>query len=162
MSAPLLEIADLHASLVTKYRRLDLLNGVSLTLDRGEALGLVGESGSGKSLTTRAVLRMLAPGFQTTGAIRYNGESVLDMGRERLRRFRAADVGMIFQDPRAHVNPVHTVGDFLTEALVRDRGLPRADVERRAVQLLDEVGVRHAERRLKQYPHELSGVCCSA
>lgn len=157
MSAPLLEIEDLHASLVTKYRRLDLLNGVSLTLDRGEALGLVGESGSGKSLTTRAVMRMLAEGFQTSGEVRFSGESVLGMRRERLRKYRAAEVGMIFQDPRAHVNPVHTVGDFLTEALVRDRGLPRDEVERRAVQLLDEVGVRNAERRLRQYPHELSG-----
>ncbi|UOQ59608.1 ABC transporter ATP-binding protein [Leucobacter rhizosphaerae] len=157
MSAPLLEITDLHASLVTRYRRLDLLNGVSLTLDRGEALGLVGESGSGKSLTTRAVMRMLAKGFRTEGDIRFEGESVLGMSRERLRRYRATEVGMIFQDPRAHVNPVHTVGDFLTEALVRDRGLPRDEVVRRAVQLLDEVGVRHPERRLRQYPHELSG-----
>ncbi|MBN9612534.1 MAG: ABC transporter ATP-binding protein [Actinobacteria bacterium] len=130
---------------------------MSLTLDRGEALGLVGESGSGKSLTTRAIMRMLPQGFQTGGSISYGGESVLDMGRERLRQYRATDVGIIFQDPRAHVNPVHTVGDFLTEALVRDRGLRRDEVERRAVQLLDEVGVRHAERRLKQYPHELSG-----
>lgn len=157
MSEPLLEIEDLHASLVTKYRRLDLLNGVSLTLGRGEALGLVGESGSGKSLTTRAVMRMLAKGFRVRGDIRFAGESVLGMNRERLRRFRATDVGMIFQDPRAHVNPVHTVGDFLTEALVRDRGVKLDEAERRAVQLLDEVGVRNAESRLRQYPHELSG-----
>ncbi|WP_416444588.1 ABC transporter ATP-binding protein [Leucobacter sp. HNU] len=157
MSQPLLEVDDLRASLVTKYRRLDLLNGVSFTLDRGEAIGLVGESGSGKSLTTRAIMRMLATGFRTEGDIRFAGESVLGMGRERLRRFRGTDVGIIFQDPRAHVNPVHTVGDFLTEALVRERGIAREDAERRAVRLLDEVGVRHAERRLRQYPHELSG-----
>ncbi|QIM19531.1 ABC transporter ATP-binding protein [Leucobacter coleopterorum] len=157
MTAPLLEINNLHASLITKYRRLDLLNGVSLTLDCGEALGLVGESGSGKSLTTRAVMRMLAKGFRTEGEIKFDGESVLGMNRERLRQYRATEVGMIFQDPRAHVNPVHTVGDFLTEALVRDRGLPRAEVERRAIELLDEVGVRQPERRLRQYPHELSG-----
>lgn len=157
MSQPLLEVDDLRASLVTKYRRLDLLNGVSFTLDRGEAIGLVGESGSGKSLTTRAIMRMLAKGFRTEGDIRFDGESVLGMNRERLRRFRGTDVGIIFQDPRAHVNPVHSVGDFLTEALVRERGVSREDAERRAVQLLDEVGVRHAERRLKQYPHELSG-----
>ncbi|MGW9021582.1 ABC transporter ATP-binding protein [Leucobacter chromiiresistens] len=157
MNAPLLEVRDLRASLVTKYRRLDLLNGVSFTLDRGEALGLVGESGSGKSLTTRAITRMLARGFRTTGEVRFDGDSVLDMKRERLRQYRARDVGMIFQDPRAHVNPVHTVGDFLTEALVRDRGVPLDEAKRRAVQLLDEVGVRHAERRLAQYPHELSG-----
>lgn len=157
MSEPQLVIENLNSSLVTKYRRLDLLNGVSLTLDKGESLGLVGESGSGKSLTTRAVMRMLAKGFQTSGDIRFEGESVLGMNKERLRKYRATDVGMIFQDPRAHVNPVHTVGDFLTEALVRERRVPLEDAERRAIQILDEVGVRGADRRLKQYPHELSG-----
>lgn len=157
MSEPQLVIENLNSSLVTKYRRLDLLNGVSLTLDKGESLGLVGESGSGKSLTTRAVMRMLAKGFQTSGDIRFEGESVLGMNKERLRKYRATDVGMIFQDPRAHVNPVHTVGDFLTEALVRERRVPREDAERRAIRILDEVGVRGADRRLKQYPHELSG-----
>ncbi|QNN63943.1 ABC transporter ATP-binding protein [Leucobacter denitrificans] len=134
-----------------------MLNGVNLVLDRGEALGIVGESGSGKSLTTRAIMRMLPKGFRTTGDIRFDGKSVLGFGREELRRYRAKDVGIIFQDPRAHVNPVHTVGDFLTEALMRERGQSRDAVERRAVQLLDEVGVRHPERRLRQYPHELSG-----
>lgn len=157
MSEPQLVIENLNSSLVTKYRRLDLLNGVSLTLDKGESLGLVGESGSGKSLTTRAVMRMLAKGFQTSGDIRFEGESVLGMNKERLRKYRATDVGMIFQDPRAHVNPVHTVGDFLTEALVRERRVPLEDAERRAIRILDEVGVRGADRRLKQYPHELSG-----
>ncbi|WP_446429358.1 ABC transporter ATP-binding protein [Leucobacter sp. 1207-22] len=157
MSDALLEVHSLHANLNTRDRKLHLLNGVSFSLNRGEALGLVGESGSGKSLTTRAIMRMLAPGFTTRGEVIFDGENVLDMGRERLRQYRAADVGMIFQDPRAHVNPVHTVGDFLTEALVRDRGIQRAEAERRAVQLLDEVGVRHPEQRLRQYPHELSG-----
>lgn len=157
MSGTLLEIEDLHARLVTKYRRLDLLNGVSLSLERGEALGLVGESGSGKSLTTRAVMRMLAKGFQVRGDIRFDGESVLGMKRERLRRYRSTEVGIIFQDPRAHVNPVHTVGDFLTEALVREHGVRLEEAERRAVRLLDEVGVRSPEARLRQYPHELSG-----
>lgn len=157
MSTPMLEVENLHASLITRYRQLDLLNGISFTLGQGESLGLVGESGSGKSLTTRAILRMLATGFQVRGEIRFNDESVLGMKRDRLRTYRAKDVGIIFQDPRAHINPVHTVGDFLTEALVRDRGLPLKEVTRDAVQLLDEVGVRNAEHRLTQYPHELSG-----
>ena len=79
------------------------------------------------------------------------------MNAAQLRRYRVGDVGMIFQDPRAHVNPVHTVGDFLTEGLVHTRGVRRDEAERRAVVLLDEVGVRNAEQRLRQYPHELSG-----
>lgn len=157
MTSPLLQIDDLRATLVTRYQTLPLLNGISLSLEPGEALGLVGESGSGKSLTTRAIMRMLDPNFRVTGSVTFDGESVLGMSKSRLREYRATDVGMIFQDPRAHVNPVHTIGDFLTEALVRNRGLPREEVEKRAVALLDEVGVRHPEQRLKQYPHELSG-----
>ena len=157
MTEPLLVLDDVRATLTTRAGSQTLLNGVSFTIGQGEALALVGESGSGKSLTTRAIARMLDPGFRVTGAIRFDGADVLAMSKQHLHRYRSHDVGMIFQDPRAHVNPVHTVGDFLTEALVRNRGVARADVERRAVVLLDEVGVRQPERRLRQYPHELSG-----
>jgi len=157
MSKPLLKLDDVRATLRLRHSEQTLLNGVSFEIGEGEALGLVGESGSGKSLTTRAVTRMLDPAFRVSGTIEFDGTSVLDMSNAALRRYRQTDVGMIFQDPRAHVNPVHTVGDFLTEVLVRDRGVDRKDAERRAVALLDEVGVRNAEARLRQYPHELSG-----
>jgi len=157
MSKPLLRLDDVRATLRLRRSEQTLLDGVSFEIGEGEALGLVGESGSGKSLTTRAITRMLDPAFRVTGAIEFDGRSVLDMSASALRRYRQTDVGMIFQDPRAHVNPVHTVGDFLTEVLVRDRGEDRRDAERRAVALLDEVGVRNAEARLRQYPHELSG-----
>ncbi|MBC9935845.1 MULTISPECIES: ABC transporter ATP-binding protein [unclassified Leucobacter] len=157
MSAPLLQVDDLRATLVTRDQTLSLLNGISISLEPGEALGLVGESGSGKSLTTRAIMRMLDPNFRVGGDVKFDGKSVLGMNRAELRHYRGTDVGMIFQDPRAHVNPVHRIGDFLTEALVRNRGMDRAEVEKRAVALLDEVGVRNPEQRLTQYPHELSG-----
>lgn len=157
MSAPLLQVDDLRATLVTRDQTLPLLNGISLSLEPGEALGLVGESGSGKSLTTRAIMRMLDPNFRVSGDVTFDGKSVLGMNRSELRHYRGNDVGMIFQDPRAHVNPVHRIGDFLTEALVRNRGMDRDEVEKRAVALLDEVGVRNPEQRLTQYPHELSG-----
>ncbi|MFK4728317.1 ABC transporter ATP-binding protein [Agromyces mediolanus] len=157
MTDPLLQLADVRATLRLRGGTQDLLNGVSLSIGAGEALGLVGESGSGKSLTTRAITRMLDPAFRVTGEIRFEGASVPAMGAAALRRYRQRDVGMIFQDPRAHVNPVHRVGDFLTESLVRDRGVDRREADRRAVALLDEVGVRNPEQRLRQYPHELSG-----
>jgi ABC-type dipeptide/oligopeptide/nickel transport system ATPase component len=157
MTGPLLQLDDVRATLRLKGTEQHLLNGVSFTIDAGEALGLVGESGSGKSLTTRAITRMLDRAFDVTGGISFDGASVLGMNREALRRYRQRDVGMIFQDPRAHVNPVHRVGDFLTEALVHDRGVERREAERRAIVLLDEVGVRNPEQRLHQYPHELSG-----
>lgn len=157
MTAPLLRLDDVRATLRLKGGEQTLLNGVSLEIGEGEALGLVGESGSGKSLTTRAITRMLGPEFAVTGEIEFGGASVLGMNAAKLRRYRSQDVGMIFQDPRAHVNPVHRVGDFLTEALVQNRGVDRREAERRAVVLLDEVGVRNPEHRLRQYPHELSG-----
>lgn len=157
MAQPLLRLEDVKATLRLRRSEQTLLNGVSFEIGEGEALGLVGESGSGKSLTTRAITRMLDPAFRVSGTIEFAGASVLGMSAAALRRYRQTDVGMIFQDPRAHVNPVHTVGDFLTEVLVRDRGVDRRDAERRAVALLDEVGVRNAEARLRQYPHELSG-----
>ncbi|GAA1772862.1 ABC transporter ATP-binding protein [Agromyces lapidis] len=157
MTEPLLRLDDVRATLRLRGGEQTLLDGVSLTIGEGESLGLVGESGSGKSLTTRAITRMLDPAFRVTGEIAFDGASVLSMNPAALRRYRSRDVGMIFQDPRAHVNPVHRVGDFLTESLVRDRGVDRREAERRAVVLLDEVGVRNPEQRLRQYPHELSG-----
>ncbi|MFF2494992.1 ABC transporter ATP-binding protein [Agromyces sp. NPDC058064] len=157
MTDTLLRLDDVRATLRLRGGEQTLLDGVSLTIGEGESLGLVGESGSGKSLTTRAITRMLEPAFRVTGEIAFDGASVLSMNPAALRRYRSRDVGMIFQDPRAHVNPVHRVGDFLTESLVRDRGVDRRDAERRAVVLLDEVGVRNPEQRLRQYPHELSG-----
>lgn len=157
MTDPLLRLTDVHASVRAKGGDLPLLNGVSFELRAGEALGLVGESGSGKSLTTRAITRLLGREFRVKGEITFGGASVPAMGSAALRRYRSTDIGMIFQDPRAHVNPVHRVGDFLTEVLVRERGVDRREAERRAVVLLDEVGVRNPTQRLRQYPHELSG-----
>ena len=157
MSEALLTLSGVRAVLHSRHQSQALLNGVSFSIAKGEALGLVGESGSGKSLTTRAITRMLDLAFEVSGAITFDGAPVLSMTPSELRSYRSRDIGMIFQDPRAHVNPVHTVGDFLTEELVRNRGLAREEVEHRAVTLLDEVGVRYPERRLTQYPHELSG-----
>jgi peptide/nickel transport system ATP-binding protein len=157
MTENLLTIADLTVDAPTKASTKRLLNGVSLTIDEGEAVALVGESGSGKSLTTRSVMRLLPAHFRVGGSIAYEGRDVLSMNREQLREFRGRQVGMIFQDPRAHINPVHRVDDFLTEALRTTRGVSRADAEDRAVALLGDVGVRKPEQRMRQYPHQLSG-----
>ena len=155
--AALLSIRDLTVDLPTGDGHRRLLAGVDLDIAAGEAVALVGESGSGKSLTTRAIMRLLPDGFRTTGTIAFRGADVLRMDRAQLRRFRGREVGMIFQDPRAHINPVHRVGDFLTEALRTTRNVGRAEAEERAVALLGEVGVRNAGDRLHQYPHQLSG-----
>ncbi|MGR0218721.1 ABC transporter ATP-binding protein [Agromyces sp. ZXT2-6] len=157
MTQPLLQIRDLTVDAPQRSGHHRLLNGVDLDIGRGEAVALVGESGSGKSLTTRTIMRLLPTNFRVGGTVRYDGQDVLAMRRDELRRFRGHEVGMIFQDPRAHINPVHRIDDFLTEALTTTRGVSRAQAEERAVALLSEVGVRDAGRRLRQYPHQLSG-----
>ncbi|PZG52818.1 ABC transporter ATP-binding protein [Spongiactinospora gelatinilytica] len=152
----ILEISRLTVTLPTPDRPKPVLSDVSLSIAEGQAVGLVGESGSGKSMTARSIVRLLPPGARVEGAIRYQGTDVGGLRGAALRELRAG-VPMIFQDPRAHINPVRTIGDFLTEAL-RIRGrVGRRQAEQRAVRVLGEVGIADGGRRLRQYPHELSG-----
>jgi len=150
----LLELDRLRVELKIGGRHRPVVQSVSLTLAAGDAVGIVGESGSGKSVTARSIARLLPPGARVAGEVRFDGERVPAMNRARLRRFRARDIGIIYQDPRAHVNTVHTIGDFVTEG-VRDLA-PR---ERRelAIAALHATGIGDPERRLRQYPHQLSG-----
>src|SRR5439155_543904 len=134
----LLEVEGLTARLPVEGELRTVLHDVSLTIAAGEALGLVGESGSGKSMTARAIGRLLPPGAQTSGSIRYDGREVLRLGSGDLRRYRE-EVAMIFQDPRAHVNPVRRIGDFMTETL-RLKGVTRAEAAARAARALRDVG----------------------
>ncbi|HEX4837852.1 MAG TPA: ABC transporter ATP-binding protein [Solirubrobacteraceae bacterium] len=156
-SGALLEIDGLRVDLPTREGMRTILDGVSLRVGAGEAVGLVGESGSGKTMTARSIVRLLPPGAALSGEIGFRDSSVLELEGERLLRYRAGDVAMIYQDPRAHINPVRRVGDFLTEALVLVLGVARAEATRRVVRLLGETGVADPEQRLRQYPHELSG-----
>jgi oligopeptide/dipeptide ABC transporter ATP-binding protein len=156
MSAALLEIDQLSAWLPMEGELCTVLRDVSLTIRPGEAVGLVGESGSGKSMTARAVARLLPPGAQTSGALRFDGRDILGLKGSALRDYRN-DVAVVFQDPRAHINPVRTIGDFMTEALRTLHGVGREAAHARAVAALDDVGIADGERRLRQYPHELSG-----
>ncbi|MET7328150.1 ABC transporter ATP-binding protein [Nonomuraea sp. NPDC005650] len=152
----ILDIDRLTVTLPGEDRPKPVLSGVSLSIAEGEAVGLVGESGSGKSMTVRAIVRLLPRGARVEGGIRVRGVDTGALRGAALRELRAS-VPVIFQDPRAHINPVRTVGDFLTEALRTHRRLGRRAAEGRAVRVLDEVGVADARRRLRQYPHELSG-----
>ncbi len=153
---PLLAIEGLTVRLPVEGEQRAVLRDVSIALRPGEALGLVGESGSGKSMTARAVDRLLPPGAEVEGSIRFDGHDVMGLTGAGFRAYRD-DVAMIFQDPRAHINPVRRIGDFMTEALRTNDGVPKAEAAQRAIGLLRNVGIPDGERRLHQYPHELSG-----
>ncbi|MFB6988039.1 MULTISPECIES: ABC transporter ATP-binding protein [unclassified Streptomyces] len=153
---PALEIDGLDVRLPGEQAARPILDGVTLRVDAGETVGLVGESGSGKSVACRSVLGLLPPRALTSGEVRVAGRDVLSMNRAELAGLRAGQVAMIFQDPRASVNPLRRVGDFLTEGL-RGAGTPAAVAEKRAEELLDAVGIRDPRGALRRYPHQFSG-----
>ncbi|MFH8486831.1 ABC transporter ATP-binding protein [Streptomyces longisporoflavus] len=157
METPLLEFEGLHITLPVRGEHRAVVHRVDLAVPAGGTVGLVGESGSGKSLTARSVLRLLPPGARVGGDVRFDGASVTAMDAASLRALRGRGAAMIFQDPRAHINPLRTIGDFLTEGLITTRGQRRGVAAARATDLLREVGIADAPRRLRQRPAELSG-----
>ncbi len=150
---PVLELDGLSISMPGRT----LVHDCSLRVGAGEAVGLVGESGSGKTLSVRAVAGLLPAHFETGGSIRILGRDISELGARELRELRARRVGMVFQTPRAHLNPLRSIGDFMTEALVTVAGAKPETASARAVELLDEVGITDPARRLRQFPAELSG-----
>jgi oligopeptide/dipeptide ABC transporter ATP-binding protein len=153
----LLELHGVKVGLLLGGSVQTVIHNASLTVSAGEALGLVGESGSGKSLTARTIARLLPEGAVVGGELRFKGTSVYEMGAEPLRNYRTRGISQIFQDPRAHINPVRRIGDFLTEALVTNLHMSRDQARLRGIDMLRAVGIQDAPRRLTQYPHQLSG-----
>lgn len=154
----LLQVKDLHTSFFTESGEVHAVNGISFNLDRGKTLGIVGESGSGKSVTAYSIMRILTdPGRITGGEILYRDENILKYSARQMRSFRGEKVSIIFQDPMTSLNPVFTVGMQLTEAIRLHTDRTRRQANERAEELLQLVGVNDPGKRLKQYPHELSG-----
>jgi peptide/nickel transport system ATP-binding protein len=156
---PLLEVEDLRVYFYTRVGVVQGARGVNFTVRQGETLGIVGESGSGKSVSVQAVMGLIhPPGCIEGGDIRYKGRSLLDTAGKRTQRIvRGKEISMIFQDPMTSLNPVFTIGTQITEVLRHHLKMDRTKAYRRAVKLLELVDINAPKKRLKQYPHELSG-----
>jgi oligopeptide/dipeptide ABC transporter ATP-binding protein len=156
---PLLEIRDLHTEFRTGAGIVRAVDGVSYTVDPGETVAVVGESGSGKSVTAMSVLRLIPnpPGRITSGEVRFDGRDLLKLSEEQMRQVRGGDIGMIFQEPMTSLNPVLSIERQITETLEEHRGTSPEAAHARALELLRLVGIADPERRLRQYPHQLSG-----
>jgi peptide/nickel transport system ATP-binding protein len=160
-AVPLLAVDDLHVDFSTRNGIVKAVRGVSLTVAEGETLGVVGESGSGKSVTAFAVTRLLeASGRITGGHIRFRGQDITQASAKQLRSLHGAAVSMIFQNPRAALNPIRTVGLQLADAINAHEQVSAGEGRRRALELLKSVLIRDPEKRLDAYPHELSGGMC--
>ena len=156
---PLLEVRDLHTEFRTGAGVVPAVDGISYSVERGETVAIVGESGSGKTAGALSILRLIPdpPGRITQGQILFDGRDLLRLSDEGIRQVRGGDIGMIFQEPMTSLNPVLTIGRQITETLEQHRGADRPAAQRRAVELLSMVGIADPTRRLKQYPHQLSG-----
>ncbi len=159
MTAPLLDVEGLTVEFPTAHGTIRAVDGVSFRLDAGEVLGIVGESGSGKTVTCRALMRLL-PSRRArivAGSARLDGVDLLALDEAGLQEVRGATIGMIFQNPMTHLDPVMTIGDQIAEPLRVHEGLSRGEALGHAVELLRQVGIPDPATRLGAYPHEFSG-----
>ena len=159
--APILDVRGLTTAFASATGPVDVLNGVDFQVEDGEILGIVGESGSGKTMTALSVTGLLPRAASVrAGEINFRGSNLLALGGRELNRIRGAEISMIFQSPRASLNPLYRVEVTLGQVLRAHRGLRGEAARRVAVELLGDVGLRDPERVLRRYPHELSGGMC--
>ena len=158
MSENILSVQNLHTSFHTDKGEVKAVNGVTFNLEKGKILGIVGESGSGKSVTAYSIMRILEKnGRITEGKILYKGQDIAEFSEKQMREFRGKCCSIIFQDPMTSLNPVFTVGNQLKEAIELHTDRKGKEAEARAIEMLTLVGVNEPEKRVKQYPYELSG-----
>ncbi|MEW6524580.1 MAG: ABC transporter ATP-binding protein [Bacillota bacterium] len=159
MGEKLVDIRNLKTTFYTTDGVVPAVDGVSLHIDRGETLGVVGESGCGKSVTALSVMRLIPwpPGKIEAGEIQFEGQDLLKKSEAQMRAIRGNDISMIFQEPMTSLNPVYTVGNQISEAIELHQGLDRRAALKRTVEMLKLVGIPLPERRVHEYPHQLSG-----
>jgi peptide/nickel transport system ATP-binding protein len=154
----LLEVKDLHVSFRTEDGVVKAVDGVSLTVDEGEVLGIVGESGSGKSVTMMSVMRLIRdPNAMFQGEVLYKGRDLMKLSSRQMRDVRGAEIAMIFQDPLSSLNPVYQIGWQIEEQINAHEDLSKRQARRRAIELLGAVGIPKPETRVDDYPHQFSG-----
>ena len=153
-----LSVRDLDITFKTTAGKVHAIRGVNIDLYKGETVALVGESGSGKSVTAYSVMGLTAyPGKLIGGTINFNGHQIDKMSEKEMRKIRGNEVSIIFQDPMTSLNPVYTIGNQITEVICLHTGKSKKEAHDRAKELLELVGINEPAKRLKQYPHELSG-----
>jgi oligopeptide transport system ATP-binding protein len=158
MEEKLLEVKNLAISFKTQYGILQAIRGVSFDLNRGETLAIVGESGSGKSVTSRAIIGLLAGNsIYENGEIIYQNRDLTKLPEELFHEIRGSRISMIFQDPMSSLNPIQTVGQQISESLIYKSGMPKDLAKKRAVELMQQVGITDAEKRYYQFPFQFSG-----
>jgi oligopeptide/dipeptide ABC transporter ATP-binding protein len=156
---PLLEVRDLRTEFRTGAGVVRAVDGISYSVDPGETVAVVGESGSGKSVGALSILRLIPspPGRIVAGEVMFNGRDLMKLSDDDMREVRGGEIGMVFQEPMTSLNPVLSIGRQITEMLEQHRNSDRAAAQKRAIELLGLVGIADPQRRLKQYPHQLSG-----
>jgi peptide/nickel transport system ATP-binding protein len=155
---PVLSVKNLTVQFPTRRGTLTAVDNISFDIMPGEVLGVVGESGAGKSMTGSAVIGLIEPpGRISSGEILLQGERIDNLSADQMRRYRGKRIGMVFQDPLTSLNPLYTVAEQLIETIRTHMPLSQADARKRAIKLLDDVGIPAAERRIDDYPHQFSG-----
>lgn len=155
----LLQVKNLKTYFYNDGKETAAVDGVSFDLKKGETLGIVGESGSGKSVTSLSILQLITKphGKIIDGEVIFKGKDLVNMGEKEIRRIRGNDISMIFQEPMTSLNPVFTIGNQIIEVLTLHQGLSKRDARIKAIEMLGLVGIPSAEKRIDQYPHQLSG-----
>jgi oligopeptide/dipeptide ABC transporter ATP-binding protein len=154
----LLKVKDLKTTFYSKDNKIEAVRGVNIEINSGEILGIVGESGSGKSVLMKSVIGILPKNAKIdSGEVYFEEKNILNLSNKEMRKIKGKEIAMIFQDPMTALNPLKKIGDHIIEVLVRHRGVNKKEAKKMAIDVLKDVGIPMAEKRIDQYPHEFSG-----